>query len=87
LAKLVFNGAASIEITITRRLKPIPGAEGLSANGGIAFTSHLASALIEGPGYVLVADDGSRREVSVGEYSYRSPRGYRLAFYLGTAVT
>ena len=82
MAKLIFKGAVGYEVTVTRRLIPIPDAPGPRAPGGIAFRCRVGSWLSEGRDYVLADDDGSYREVTVGELSVNDRGGHGLAYYL-----
>ena len=85
IPSVIVKGVVRVDIAVARRLIPIPGAPGPRAPGGLAFTCPVPSSLTEGRGYVLVDDDGSRKEVEVGEYSYSDRRAHGLAYYLDSS--
>jgi len=87
MASLIFKGAVTCQIVISRRLIPIREAPGQRAPGGIAFRFSVESPLREGPGYVLADDDGSQRAVSVRGITFDDSGGHGLAYYLDVSGT
>jgi len=87
VARLIYKDVLSVNIVITRRLIPIPGAPGPRAPGGVAFICAIHSSLEASGGYDLVEDDATRRPVQVGEIAYSDFLGHGLAYYLDVAGT